>query len=172
MYQNLVEGREVPWGLLVKDMPRRKQRDLDFIVEQLDWDANVDPYFKKHHYLEPAVHTADDAHVDKWIVYGRVDGKQLFSAKELTVLPGGSATIRDGGASGVIVVQGRGSANGLTINSPKLIRFGELTEDEFFITAGAAKAGVTYVNTSAAEPLVMLRYFGPEANPDAPEVGG
>ena len=32
----------------------------------------------------------------------------------------------------------------------------------------AAKAGVTYENTSETEPLVVLRYFGPEMNPDAP----
>ena len=52
-YQNLVEGREVPWSLLVKDMPKSKHKDLDFIVDQLDWDKNVDPKFKDHHYLEP-----------------------------------------------------------------------------------------------------------------------
>ena len=47
MYQSLVEGREVPWELLVKDMPKKKHRDLDFIVDQLDWEANVDTRFKK-----------------------------------------------------------------------------------------------------------------------------
>ena len=29
----------------------------------------------------------------------------------------------------------------------------------------------SYPNTSATEPLVFLRYFGPEVNPDAPEMG-
>ena len=43
MYQSLVEGREVPWDLLVKDVPKDKHHDLDFIVEQLDWEKNVDP---------------------------------------------------------------------------------------------------------------------------------
>ena len=46
-------GSSVP--LLVKDMPKEKHRDLDFIVEQLDWEANVDPHFKQNHYLEPIV---------------------------------------------------------------------------------------------------------------------
>ena len=41
MYQSLVEGREVPWSLLVKDMPEEKHQDLDFIVDQLDWEKNV-----------------------------------------------------------------------------------------------------------------------------------
>ena len=55
MYQSLVEGREVPWALLVKDVPADKHHDLDFIVEQLDWEKNVDPCFKQHTYVEPIV---------------------------------------------------------------------------------------------------------------------
>ena len=27
-----------------------------------------------------------------------------------------------------------------------------------------------YENTSGTEPLVVLRYFGPEVNPDAPQI--
>ena len=57
------------------------------------------------------------------------------------------------------------------LNSPKLIRFHELTEDEYFCTEDGAKAGVTFENTSETEPLVTLRYFGPEVNPDAPAMG-
>jgi len=171
MYQNLVEGREVPWSLLVKDMPPDKHQDIDFIIDQLDWEANVDPNFKDNHYLEPIVHTADDAHQDKWIVYGRIDGRQDFSAKELTVKPGGSVTITDNGASSIIVTQGCGTLNGMTLDCPKLIRFHELTQDEVFITERAARAGLKFVNTSTTEDLVVLRYFGPEVNPEAPSVG-
>ena len=40
-----------------------------------------------------------------------------------------------------------------------------------FCTESAAKAGVTFENTSKVEPLVVLRYFGPEVNPNAPAVG-
>ena len=172
MYQSLVEGREVPWALLVKDMPKEKHHDLDFIVEQLDWEANVDPHFKENHYLEPIVHhgSAKDGYLDKWIVYGKVHGEQLFSAKELTVLPGQKVTIKDNGATSVICVQGEGKMNKLKLNSPKMIGFHELTDDEVFVTEGAAKAGVTYENTSSVEPLVLLRYFGPEVNPEAPVI--
>ena len=35
----------------------------------------------------------------------------------------------------------------------------------------AARPGVTYENTSENDSLVILRYFGPEVNPDAPEIG-
>src|SRR3954453_6088369 len=172
MYQSLVEGREVPWSLLVKDMPKDKHRDLDFIVEQLDWEANVDPYFKQNHYLEPVLHngSAKDGFEDRWVVYGKVRGEQLFTAKELTVHPRQKVTIKDNGANSIIVVQGEGKLNQLNLNCPKLIRFHDLTEDEVFVTEQAAKAGVTYENTSATEDLVVLRYFGPEVNPDAPEL--
>lgn len=170
MYQSLVEGREVPWALLVKDMPKEKHKDIDFIVEQLDWEANVDPHFKENHYLEPIVAAGSekDGFIDKWIVYGKVYGEQLFTAKELTVLPGQNTTVKDNGANSIICVQGEGKMNNLRLSSPKMIGFYELTEDEVFVTEAAAKAGITYENTSSTEPLVVLRYFGPEVNPDAP----
>lgn len=177
MYQNLVEGREVPWSLLVKDMPSDKHDDIDFIIDQLDWDANVDPHFKQNHYLEPipTIPSSDTAPgsgvIDRWITYGRIDGVQYFSAKELTLEPGAQGAITDNGASGLIVVQGEGTINGLRVSCPKLIRFGQITEDEVFISDVAAQAGVVYENTSSSEPLVTLRYFGPEVNPQAPEIG-
>jgi hypothetical protein len=173
MYQSMVEGRYVPWSLLVKDMPKSMHKDLDFIVDQLDWEKNVDPKFKDNHYLEPvpAADTRKEGFVDRWVVYGKIDGEQLFTAKELTVNPGGKCTIKDNGAYGLICVQGKGTINGQALNSPKLIRFHELTEDEYFCTEDGAKNGVRFENTSETEPLVTLRYFGPEVNPDAPAMG-
>jgi hypothetical protein len=170
MYQSLVEGREVPWSLLVKDVPKKHHRDLDYLVDQLDWKGNTDEHFKKNHYLEPVPVKGNDPAccTDRWIVYGKVDGEQLFTAKELTVEPGARCTIKDSGAYGLITVQGKGKMNNLNLDCPKLIRFHELTEDEVFCTESAAQAGVTFENTSPVEPLVVLRYFGPEANPSAP----
>src|SRR5262252_9449951 len=77
MYQSMVEGRPVPWGLLTKDVPPDKHHDLDYLVDQLDWEGNVDPSFKDHHYLEPIplADRAREAWIDRWIVYGKVDGK-------------------------------------------------------------------------------------------------
>src|SRR2546427_11625560 len=85
------------WSLLVKDMPKNKHKDLDWIVEQLDWEANVDPAFKDRHYLEPVpvADTKSEGYLDQWIVYGKIDGEQLFSAKELTGEPGAKCTIND-----------------------------------------------------------------------------
>src|SRR5829696_7134557 len=91
-------------------------------------------------------------------------------AKELTVNPGAKCTIKDNGANSIIAVQGEGRINKMRLSSPKMIGFHELTEDEVFVTETAAKAGVTYENTSQTEPLVILRYFGPEVNPEAPGI--
>jgi hypothetical protein len=171
MFQSLVEGREVPRELLVKNIPPEKHFDLDFILSELDWEANVDPYFKNNHYLEPVPVAEAEGYADMWIVYGKVNGEQLFTAKELTIEPGTKCTIRDNSAYGLTVVQGSGKMNKLALDCPKLIRFTELTEDEVFCTEPAARGGVTFENTSDVENLVVLRYFGPDANPDAPEIG-
>lgn len=170
MYQNLVEGREVPRALLTKDFPPEFHDDNKYLVDALDWDKNVDPRFKDNNYLEPIVSEQGQGWVDKWIVYGKVDGKQLFTAKELTLEPGAKCTIKDGGAYSLITVQGYGRIGKLTLQSPSMIRFGAMTEDEVFVTAKTAADGVEFTNTGT-EPLVSLRYFGPDAQPKAPSVG-
>ena len=121
-------------------------------------------------YLEPIVSEKGQGWVDKWIVYGKVDGKQLFTAKELTLEPGAKCKVKDGGAYGLIAVQGYGRIGKLTLQSPSMIRFGAMTEDEVFVTAKAAAEGIEFENTGT-EPLVTLRYFGPDAQPQAPNVG-
>ena len=172
MYQSLVEGRAVPRALLTKDFPEAKHNDNKYMVDALDWDQNVDPNFKDNHYLEPVpvADTHKDGYVDRWIVYGKFAGKQLFTAKELTVDPGKKCVIKDGGAYGWITVQGEGYIGKLRLQTPAMIRYGQMTDDEVFVTESAAKDGVTVENTGT-EPLVALRYFGPDASPDAPEVG-
>lgn len=172
MYQSIVEGRYVPWELLVKDMPEDKHQDLDFIVGQLDWDKNVDTHFKDTNYIEPIVDTerSGDGYTDRWVVYGTVDGEQLFSAKELTVEAGAKCTLKDPGSSGWITVQGKGRIGKLPLASASMIDFGEHTEDEVFISYEAATGGVEIENTGL-EPLVGLRYFGPDCHPNMPANG-
>ncbi|MBM4088393.1 MAG: hypothetical protein FJ276_03035 [Planctomycetes bacterium] len=170
MYQSLVEGRVVPWSLCVKDVPKDKHHDLDYIIDQLDWEKNVDTHFKENTYLEPIVADRGTGWVDRWIVYGLIDGAQLFSAKELTVEPGAKCTLKDPGASGWITVQGKGRIGRLNLQTPAMIRFGAETEDELFITYEAATQGVEVENTGS-EPLVGLRYFGPDVFDQVPNLG-
>ena len=167
MFQSMVEGRAVPWDLLVKDVPPEHHQDFEYIIGMLDWEKNVDPYFMKNRFFEPlpvrpVEEMADDGYREVWVTYSTAD----YSAKELTVLPGRSVTIRDAAAYGLILTQGRGKIGVWDAHTPAMIRFGELTADEYFVTASAAATGVRITNASPDEKLVMLKHFGPD-NPDA-----
>jgi len=172
MFQNMVEGRYVPWDLLVKDVPPDKHQDLDYIIGQLDWDKNVDTHFIQNNKLFPIVDEANSGpgYTDTWIVYGTFDGAQVVSAKELIVEPGAKCTLKDPGASGWITIQGCGRMGKLALQTPAMICFGEEPDDEVFITHEAATRGVEIENTGT-EPLVGLRYFGPDVHDNLPNVG-
>jgi len=172
MFQSLVEGRVVPWEMLVKDVPEDKKHDLDYIISMIDWEPNLTPTFKNDHYLEPMPigDTSAEGYQDRWVIYGKVHDQDLFAAKELTVAPGAEVTVRDSGACGAILVQGRGKLGVYDAETPIYVRYGELTNDEYFITEARAKEGYAVRNTGR-EPLVVLRYFGPGVNRDMPKIG-
>lgn len=170
MWQSLIADYQViDRSLLVKDVPEEYWYDFDYLVSMLDWDANVDPEFVKHRYTPPlpargSEQMHGEGYHENWITYGST----FFSAKELSIFPGQSATIHDAAAYGVICVQGYGRFGLHAASSPSLIRFHEMTEDEFFVTASAAQAGVHITNLSTTEPLVMLKHFNP-GNPEMPK---
>ena len=67
--------------------------------------------------------------------------------------------VKDAAAYGLILLQGRGMFGVWELETPALIRYGELTNDEFFVTEAAAKEGIKITNTSKTEPIVMLKHF-------------
>ena len=167
MFQSMVEGRAVPWDLMVKDVPPENHHDFDYLIGMLDWQANIDSAFVEHRLfhplpVKPEKEMADAGYSEKWVVFSTGH----YSAKELTVSPGRSATIRDAVAYGAIVVQGWGTVGKVEVETPSLIRYGQMTKDELFVTAPAAQRGVAVTNRSDKENLVMLKHFGPD-NPDA-----
>lgn len=167
MFQSLVDGRVVDWSLLVKDVPPEKHNDFEYLISMLDWDENVNPEFGKSNKVfptpvKPFEETANLGYREQWVTYGT----GWYSAKELTVLPGRTAVIRDAAAYGLIVTQGHGGIGPHTISAPTMIRFGEMTEDELFVTLDAAEQGIRIRNASDSTPLVILKHFGP-GNPDA-----
>ncbi|MGO9310790.1 MAG: hypothetical protein ACLQDL_17415 [Spirochaetia bacterium] len=166
MYQSLTGDAIVPDELLWRNTPKEKIGNVDYLIEVLDWEANVDPDFAARHFMPPKPvrprgEMEAEGYHESWIAYKSPD----YSAKELTVLPGKSVTIRDGGAYGMILLQGHGQVGPWDVESPALIRFGQLTMDEFFVTEDAARRGVLVTNPSKTDPLVMLKHFGP-GNPD------
>ncbi|MEM3897350.1 MAG: hypothetical protein QXO04_01900 [Nitrososphaerota archaeon] len=173
IYQSMVEGRPIPWDLATKDIPEEYKKDyektLEYMTDLIDWELNIDPDFKKNHFLRhvPARdpdEMKEDGYYEKWIIYGFDD----FSAKELIVYPKKSVVIKDEEAYGMIVIQGKGRLGKFEAESPTIIRFGDLTHDEFFITKEAAREGVKIENTGNEE-LVMLKNFGP-GNREAPKI--
>ena len=65
----------------------------------------------------------------------------------------------------MIMMQGHGTMGVWSVETPSLIRYGQLTHDEFFVCEQAATEGVVITNPSETDPIVMLKHFGP-ANPD------
>lgn len=162
MFQSLVWDAYLPVDRLWVHLPPERRGDLDAAVSLLDWETNVDPRFREHRFMppkpvRPVEEMRDHGAEERWISYK----SEWFSAKELTVLPGRTAVVRDEGAYGAIVIQGRGRVGPLEVESPATIRFGEATRDELFVTAPAAARGVPVVNTSASEDLVLLKHLGP-----------
>lgn len=160
MFQSLTNDAFIEWGLLVKYVPEELKQDLDYIVSMVDWEQNVRPDFKETYFrppvpVKPAQEMEADGYRENWIVYGN----DYVAGKELTVLPGRTVTVRDSSPYGLIMVQGHGSLGVWPVETPALIRFGQLTHDEFFVSAEAARAGVTIVNPSPTDPIVMLKHF-------------
>ncbi len=161
MCESWSNSREVPSELLWKDVPADRVGDVDFIVELLDWDTNVDPEFLANRRMIPVETQRSAAGGDDWIERWVVYRADAFSAKELTVEPGRTVVIADDDPYGCVVVQGYGTMNGRQVSAPALIRYGQLTDDEFFVSEMAGRAGVTLVNQSGTDPLVILKHFGP-----------
>ena len=166
MYQSLVGDQIIPEELLWKNTPPEKVGDFDHLMDVLDWDKNVDPHFGEHYFMaprcvRPVAEMEAEGYVENWICYQSDE----FSAKELTVLPRRTVTIRDAAAYGMIMMQGHGTMGVWPVETPALIRFGQFTHDEYFVSEQAATEGVTIVNPSATDPIVMLKHFGP-GNPD------
>jgi hypothetical protein len=170
LWQSLVSDYLViDWSAVVKDVPPEHHHDLDYLISMLDWDSNVDPDFKQKHFTPPmpiadAAASESNGYSESWICYG----SEYFSCKELTVLPGRTVRVTDKGAYGCICVQGYGRFGKHSVASPTLIRYGQMTDDEFFVTADAAARDVEITNLSQTEPLVILKHFNP-GNPDMPQ---
>jgi hypothetical protein len=166
MYENITHDQVVPKELLWKDTPKDKLGDVDHLLAVIDWDLNVDPNFAANRFMRPVpvkplAKMEADGYVENWICYK----SSAFSAKELTVMPGQTVTIKDSAAYGMIMMQGHGTMGMWDVETPTMIRYGQMTHDEYFVSESAAQAGVKITNPSKTDPIVMLKHFGPD-NPD------
>ena len=165
VHENVVSGEIFDRSFLTGEVPDGKKDDIDYIFSLLDWEKNIDPHYKKHYSRRPLMIAADDSREEKWISYAN-DG--YFSAKELIVFPGKRVTLTEPAAYGVVLTEGHGRIGPHMCESPTLLRFGQQSADEFYVSEAAAQKGITIINESPVEPLVLLKSFGPN-HPDAPK---
>lgn len=166
MYESITGDTVIPEELLWKNTPDNRIGDFDFLLDVIDWEMNLDPNFVQNRKMTPIQVNNDgtgitEGYIEYWICYKSSD----FSATELTVLPGQKVTVKDNAAYGMILMQGHGKMGKWSIDTPAMIRYGQETNDEFFISEAAASRGVIIQNHSDSDPLVMLKHFGPN-NPD------
>jgi hypothetical protein len=166
MYQSLVNEAIIPEELLWNGTPPDRIGDYDQLMEVIDWELNTNPNILETRFMAPKpvksiAEMESEGYIENWICYR----SEAFSAKELTVAPGKTVIIKDSAAYGIIMMQGHGKMGVWDIETPSLIRYGQLTNDEFFITEKAAMQGVKITNHSLTDPIVMLKHFGPN-NPD------
>ena len=86
------------------------------------------------------------------------------------MIPGRRLKLHPDDLYGLILTQGHGSFGQLAVSTPSMIRYGQATEDELFVTVQASQAGVRIENLSDTDPLVILKHFGP-GNPDTVPLG-
>jgi hypothetical protein len=165
VYENVTAGEVYPYEFLVENCPEDRKRDVDYVLSLMDWNKNVDPHYKQHFFRPPVpCGKPGDGYAEQWIVYAN----DYVSAKELVVPAGRTVTVKDASAYGCILVQGRGKFGVHQAEAAVMLRYGQLSGDEFFVSAEAARAGVKIANQSAWEPLVVLKHFGPD-NPEMPK---
>jgi hypothetical protein len=164
IFENVTAGEVNPRQMLVNDVPEDRKQDVDYLLSLMDWEKNIDPHFRENYFRPPIpIPQMDEGFSEKWITYAT----PYFSAKELSVAPGATVTVKDGAAYGCILVQGHGLFGTFEAEAAILLRYGQLSADEYFVSEQAARAGVPITNHSHFEPMVVLKHFGPN-HPEAP----
>lgn len=163
VFENIVSSEIFPYEMLVENCPEDKKYDMDYVLSLLDWEKNIDPHYKKTFFRPPVVCTSDHKHIEKWVTYAN----DYIAAKELTIYPGQTVVIKDQAAYGCVFVQGHGKFGVYDAETPVLLRFGQLSADEYFVSEKAAKIGITITNESKFDNLVMLKHFA-NNNPETP----
>jgi hypothetical protein len=163
MFQALNAGAIISKELLFKDVSPEDRARLGerALLRWIDWDLNGDPCFYENRHLVPLPVDGppQDGGEEHWIFHN----SDRFSGKRLTVRPGGTYTSRERGVYSLLVWQGRGRYGGVDVAA------GDFDRDELLVAHDRAVQPVAIENTGA-EDLVVIKFFGPDVNPDAPRI--
>jgi len=164
VYENITANEIYPYEFLVENCPEDKKRDIDYVISLMDWEKNIDPHYKKTFFRPPIIcENSNEQFTEKWISYAN----DYVGAKELSIQPGQTVTIKDPVAYGCIMIQGHGKFGEYDAEAAIMLRYGQASADEYFVSEKAAKEGITIKNNSQHEPMVILKHFGPN-HPDMP----
>ena len=161
--ENVTMGEVNGHNLLTDCIPEKDKDNLEAIFSRIDWEESTRTDYKETYFRAPKVKAESAEAVEKWVAYAN----EWVAAKEVTVLPGQAYTLVDQACYSALVVQGHGTFGVFECEAPELVRFEDLTGDEFFVSESAAKKGIKIVNTSKYQPLIILQNFA-NNNPEVP----
>lgn len=164
MLQAHVAGKIISKENLYHDVTKenREKKGVWAVIDQIDWEANGDPYFWENHrtYAKPVEGSKQDGGEEFWVFYGT----PKFSGKKLVIAPGEKYLSKDKGVYNALVWAGEGQFGSLAVKGQCHTLNDAM--DEVFVTAPRAAKGVEIKNTGN-EPLVIIKFFGPDVNPEA-----
>jgi hypothetical protein len=152
-----VEGVKQSKALLYKDIPPDEvaAKGERAALDQLQWEANGDPYFYENHHTPPVEIPSPNlsAGQEQWIYYDSTK----YSGKRLVVKPGKRLVLTDLGVYNLLVLKGVGKVQGLRVAA------GDFAADELLVTHDRAVEGVAFENTGSVD-LEIIKFFGPDIN--------
>jgi hypothetical protein len=161
--QAKVAGKIVSKDLLFKDVTKqaREKRGERAVLDQVDWVLSGDPYFYENRrtFPQPVAGGSQPGGEEHWIYYNT----PKFSGKRLIVKPGQKFTSVDRGVYNILVWKGRGRFGGVEVTA------GDHRADELLVSHPRATSPLTVENTGK-EDLFIIKFFGPDVNPDVPTI--
>jgi hypothetical protein len=160
-FQACNAGRAIDKAMLFKDVSDEDRRALGerALLRWIDWEANGDRYFHRRRRILPVGIREESGATESWILYG----SRKFSGKLLEIAPGASIENVERGVHNLMVWSGEG-----TVGSHDVVGYTP-DLDEILVTAEAAARGYGICNAGRT-PMVVMKFFGPDVNPDAPVV--
>jgi hypothetical protein len=163
--ENVTMGEVNPGNLLTDCQPAEEKGDVEALFAQIDWEESTRSDYKQKYFRAPkALPETQKGLSEKWVAYAN----EWIAAKEVTVAPGAKIKLADQACYCALVVQGHGTFGVFECEAPGVLRFGEISGDEFFVSEDAAKKGIVVENTSSYEPLIILQNFA-NNNPAVPQ---
>lgn len=162
--ENVTMGEVNPEDLLTGSQTEEEKNDVDALFNQINWEESTRPDYKDKYFRAPKTKENSQNGLDEaWVAYAN----DWIAAKEVTVKPGASVTLKDQACYCALVVQGYGKFGKFDCEAPGMLRYGQPSGDEFFVAESSAKEGIQIVNNSKYEDLVILQNFA-NNNPEVP----